>query len=183
MDALVDISNTILETERLILRPWKQEDLQDFYEYASVDGVGQRAGWMPHENLEKSQMILNMFINEKKTFALVLKENGKVIGSLGLESGERQEIEDRFITLKGREIGYVLSKEYWGKGLMPEAVNRVISYAFDEQGWDYLLCGHFNENMQSRRVIEKCGFTFYKDMKFETRMGEIKDGKLYLLER
>ena len=183
MNAIVDISNTILETERLILRPWNQEDLQDFFEYASVDGVGQMAGWAPHENLEKSQMILNLFINEKKTFALVLKENNKVIGSLGLESGERKELEDCFSLLKGREIGYVLSKDYWGKGLMPEAVNRVISYAFDEQGWDYLLCGHFNENMQSKRVIEKSGFTFYKDIQFETRMGDIKDGKLYLLER
>lgn len=183
MDALVDISSTILETERLILRPWRSEDVEDFFEYASVDGVGQMAGWLPHENLEKSLMILNMFIEGKKTFALVLKENNKVIGSLGLESGERQDLEDRFNSLKGREIGYVLSKSYWGKGLMPEAVKRVIQYAFDEQGWDYLLCGHFNENGQSRRVIEKCGFKFYKDMKFETRMGEIKDGKLYLLER
>lgn len=183
MNAMVDISNTVLETERLILRPWKQEDLQDFFEYASVDGVGQMAGWMPHENIEKSQMILNLFINEKKTFAIVLKENNKVIGSLGLESGERQALEERFSLLKGREIGYVLSKDYWGKGLMAEAVNRVISYAFDEQGWDYLLCGHFNENAQSRRVVEKCGFIFYKDIQFETRLGEMKDGKLYTLER
>ena len=126
MDAVVDISKVILETERLILRPWRNEDVEDFFEYASVDGVGQMAGWLPHENIEKSKMILNMFIEGKKTFALVLKENNKVIGSLGLESGERQEIEERFSNLKGREIGYVLSKSYWGKGIMSEAVKRVI---------------------------------------------------------
>ena len=69
MNANVDISNTILETERLFLRPWKQSDLKDFNEYASVDGVGQMAGWLPHKSLEESQEILNLFIDEKKTFA------------------------------------------------------------------------------------------------------------------
>lgn len=83
----------------------------------------------------------------------------------------------------GREVGYVLSKDYWGKGLMPEAVKRVIQYAFDEEGWDFLLCGHFLENRQSRRVIEKSGFHYYRDIVFPTRWGEDKLGKLYLLER
>lgn len=183
MNAAVDISNTVLETERLILRSWQQEDLNDFYEYASVDGVGQMAGWMPHENIEKSQEILDMFIREKKTFALVDKTNGKVIGSLGLECGERNAPDASFKDKKGREIGYVLSKDYWGKGLMAEAVKRVIQYAFDEQGWDFLLCGYFNENYQSKRVVEKCGFTFYKDIMCETRLGMEKEGKLYLLSR
>ena len=50
MNSEIDISNTILKTKRLILRPWRNEDLDDFYEYASVDGVGQMAGWLPHEN-------------------------------------------------------------------------------------------------------------------------------------
>ena len=84
MNAPVDVTNIRIETPRLILRPWRQSDLDDFYEYASVDGVGQMAGWMPHESVQKSQMILDLFIREKKTFALEYKENGKVIGSLGL---------------------------------------------------------------------------------------------------
>ena len=122
MNANVDISNTILETERLILSPWKQSDLNDFYEYASVDGVGQMAGWLPHQSLKESEKILNLFIDEKKTFALVYKGNGKTIGSLGLENSEKQELDDSLRAGYGREIGYVLSKDYWGMGLMPEAV-------------------------------------------------------------
>ena len=86
MNAPVDVTNIRIETPRLILRPWRQSDLDDFYEYASVDGVGQMAGWMPHESVQKSQMSLDLFIREKKTFALEFKENGKVIGSLGLET-------------------------------------------------------------------------------------------------
>ena len=62
MNIKIDISNVVLKTERLVLRPWGKEDLDDFYEYAKVDGVGQMAGWLPHENREKSLMILNMFI-------------------------------------------------------------------------------------------------------------------------
>lgn len=78
MNAFVDISNTILETERLILRPWEETDLQDLYEYASVDGVGQMAGWNPHFNMDESKEILDMFIREKKVFSIVYKENSQL---------------------------------------------------------------------------------------------------------
>ena len=72
MNATFKISGTIIETERLILRPFEQSDLDDFYEYARVDGVGEMAGWKHHENKEKSQSILDLFITEDKTFAIVL---------------------------------------------------------------------------------------------------------------
>lgn len=62
MNTPIDISDVILKTERLTLRPWRQSDLDDFFEYASVDGVGQMAGWIPHANREESQMIMNKFI-------------------------------------------------------------------------------------------------------------------------
>ncbi|MGN1017007.1 MAG: GNAT family N-acetyltransferase [Faecousia sp.] len=179
MNAPVDVTNIRIETPRLILRPWRQSDLDDFYEYASVDGVGQMAGWQPHESVQKTQMILDLFIQEKKTFALELKENGKVIGSLGLEPREEEnEIPGPRI---GREIGYVLSKDYWGRGLMPEAVKAVIDYCFTVLGFDYLTCGHFFRNGQSRRVIEKCGFSYLKDIDFETRKGTSEPTRLYVL--
>ena len=85
MIAPVDVTNIRIETERLLLRAWRETDAEDFYEYAKVDGVGQMAGWLPHKSLEESREVLNFFIRDKKTFAIVLKESGKVIGSLGLE--------------------------------------------------------------------------------------------------
>ena len=91
MNAPVDISSVRLETPRLILRPWRESDLSDFYEYARVDGVGQMAGWLPHGSMEKSRQILQLFIEEKKTFALELKESGKAIGSLGIEEYRQEE--------------------------------------------------------------------------------------------
>ena len=85
MKANVDLTNIVLETDRLILRAWKETDLTDFYEYAKVDGVGQMAGWSPHTSIQESKIILDMFMKEKNVFALELKNNHKVIGSLGLE--------------------------------------------------------------------------------------------------
>ena len=81
----------------------------------------------------------------------------------------------------GREIGYVLSKSYWGKGLMPEAVSAVIRYLFDDLHFDFLLCGYYDFNKQSKRVQEKCGFKPYRKLVMDTRIGTAEPGVLNLL--
>jgi [ribosomal protein S5]-alanine N-acetyltransferase len=162
MDTTIDITGTKLETERLILRTWHIDDLADFFEYACVDGVGEMAGWKHHESLDISKKILTSFIDEKNVFAIVYKKTGKVIGSLGLHNSWAND-DAAYKDLKVKEIGYVLSKAYWGKGLMPEAVNEVIRFCFEDRGLDVLTIGHFETNCQSRRVIEKCGFRFVKN--------------------
>lgn len=181
MNANFKINGIVIETERLILRPFKQSDLDDFYEYASVEGVGEMAGWKYHENKEKSQSILDLFINEDKTFAIVLKENNKVIGSLGVEEYGMEQALSEFFDYNGREIGYVLSKDYWGKGLMPEAVKAVINYLFNELNLDFLTCGYYEFNNQSKKVQEKCGFKPYRKLVMETRLGTKEQGILNLL--
>ena len=72
----IDITHVRLETERLILRPWREEDLYDLYAYASVPGVGEMAGWPHHKNLETSKAVLNRFMEEKNVFALEEKAGG-----------------------------------------------------------------------------------------------------------
>ena len=178
MNAAIDISKVVLTTERLILRPWRLSDLDNFYEYASVDGVGQMAGWKPHENKEESLEILRRFIVGKKTFAL--EYEGKVIGSLGVERYKEEKFPE-FDDKRCREIGYVLSKAYWGRGLMPEAVQKVIEYLFEEVKLDVIFCGHFLSNRQSARVQEKCGFHHYAFGKYETRLGTIEDDEVNVL--
>ncbi len=180
MNASVDISGTQLKTQRLILRPWRETDLEDFFEYASVDGVGQMAGWIPHRDKEESRRILNSFIAHKKTFALVYQ--GKVIGSLGIEKYSEKSYPE-LASLRGREIGYVLSKAYWGRGLMPEAVRAVIRWLFQDIGLDFILVGHFGWNAQSRRVIEKCGFRYVKSVPYRTRFDTQETAMEYILER
>ena len=178
MNKQIDITNVTLKTPRLILRPWRESDLADFYEYAKEDGVGQMAGWNPHRSIAESKDILSRFIKEKKVFAL--EYQGKAIGSLGVEKYKEQDYPE-LDALQGREIGYVLSKAYWGQGLMPEAVKAVIEWLFREEELDFVMVGHFEWNLRSRRVIEKCGFRFIKNTKFETRYNTVEDCRDYIL--
>lgn len=181
MNAEFKLNGKIIETERLVLRPFKWDDLDDFFAYASVEGVGEMAGWPHHENKDKSKEILTIFIDEDKTFAVCLKDSGRVVGSLGVEFYGAEDKLTEFDGYKGREIGYVLARDQWGKGLMAEAVKAVINYLFDEKDLDFLTCGYYDFNNQSRRVQEKCGFKPYRKLNMETRMGTVEPGVLNLL--
>lgn len=180
MNAQIDITGIRLTTERLILRPWQEDDLEDFFAYASVDGVGQMAGWMPHKDMEESRKILSHFIQGKHCFAL--EHRGKVVGSLGIEQ-YNEELYPECSALRGREIGYVLSKDSWGQGLMPEAVEEVVRYLFETLELDFITVGHFVQNSRSRRVIEKCGFRYVKTSPYETRYDTVETSMEYILTK
>jgi len=180
MNAEINISNVILETDRLILRAWEITDLDDFFEYASVEGVGEKAGWEHHKSKDKSLEILKMFIEEKKVFAIVLKENQKVIGSIGIEElGE--ELDKDLDNLPGRELGYVLNKDYWNKGIMTEAVSKVVDYCFNTLKLNFLMASYFNHNIASKKVLENLNFKFYKDIIIKTGYNNIKEKSTLML--
>jgi len=140
------------------------------------------AGWQPHGSIDESREILDMFIREKKTFAL--EYGGKVVGSLGIETYEEArypelDLADR----RGREIGYVLSKDYWGRGLMTEAVRAVIRWLFEDVGLDFIIIGHYTRNDRSRRVIEKCGFRYVKTLPAGAPHARTEESREYILEK
>lgn len=149
-----------LETKRLILHAWRLEDAEAMFSYARGEKVGPRAGWKPHENVAESESIIRMFRKEDETWAIVRKEEGRPIGSVGLHKTREENV---------RELGYVLSEEYWGRGIMPEAAEAVLRFAFKELGLSKVTVGHFPFNMQSKRVIEKLGFSYtgYFEKAFE----------------
>ena len=180
MNAEINISNVILETDRLILRIWELKDLDDFFEYASVEGVGEKAGWEHHKSKDKSLEILKMFIEEKKVFAIVLKENQKVIGSIGIEELS-EELDKDLDNLLGRELGYVLNKDYWNKGIMKETVSKVVDYCFNTLKLNFLMASYFNHNIASKRVLENLNFKFYKNIIIETRYNNIKEKSTLML--
>ena len=180
MNAEINISNVILETDRLILRAWEITDLDDFFEYASVEGVGEKAGWEHHKSKDKSLEILKMFIEEKKVFAIVLKENQKVIGSIGIEELS-EELDKDLDNLLGRELGYVLNKDYWNKGIMKEAVSKVVEYCFNTLKLNFLMASYFNHNIASKKVLENLNFKFYKDIIIETGYNNIKEKSTLML--
>ena len=169
MNLTMNIDGVRLETARLILRPFEEKDLHDFYAYASVPGVGEMAGWPHHESLETTKRVLQSFLTEKEVFALEDKATGRVIGSLGVHEGKMADAWDDYRSLPSRSLGYVLSKEHWGKGLMPEAVQCVLHWLFEEKGAEAVTIGHFVCNDRSRRVIEKSGFRLVDQAVFHAK--------------
>jgi putative acetyltransferase len=105
-----------------------------------------------------------MFIEEDDVWAIVNKENNKVVGSIGLHKDSLHRVDDV------RMLGYVLSEDYWGKGIVPEAAEAAIRYAFEEMNIALLTIHHYPFNQRSRRVIEKCGFTYEGTLRHATKL-------------
>lgn len=168
-----------LETERLILRMWTKKDAAALYDYARDPDVGPNAGWKPHANVGESRMIIEQLFRRNMTWAIVEKQTGVVVGSIGFESDKyRPEIQSR-------EMGYSLAKSRWGKGYMTEAARRLIRYAFDELGLVVLMIRTSESNRRSQRVIEKCGFTSEGTLRraYRTFNGDLREVKCYSMLR
>lgn len=104
-----------------------------------------------------------MFIRNNETYAIVLKSENKVIGSIGLHD---RKPDNNLLKLNQKEVGYVLNPRYWGKEIVPEAVKSLVDYGFNKLNLELIWCAHFDFNNNSKRVIEKCGFK-YKFKRFE----------------
>ena len=87
--------NMMLETKRLILRPWREDDAKDLYEYAKDPEIGPPAGWPPHTSVENSLAIIKTVLSAPETYAVCRKEDGKAIGSIGLKMGDSTDMTER----------------------------------------------------------------------------------------
>lgn len=148
----------ILETDRLILRPWREEDAGQLYKYAKDPKVGPAAGWPVHTDVENSRQIIKDVLSAEETYAIVLKNENLPIGSIGLMIGEKSNIATG--NDEG-EIGYWIGVPYWGQGIIPEAVHELLRHAFEELGLKVIWCGYYEGNEKSLRVQEKCGFKYH----------------------
>lgn len=176
-----------LETPRLILRPWREDDAESLYHYARDPEVGPPAGWPPHTSVENSRDIIRTVLSAPETYAICLKGGvcscgvavGAPIGSIGLHRNDLAEHDDEY------ELGYWIGKPYWGQGLVPEAARELLRYAFSELGVSRIWCGHYDGNTKSRRVMEKLGFIYHhatEGLKVRA-LGEIRTGHALLLTR
>ncbi len=147
-----------LVTARLILRPWREADAPSLYEYAKDPAVGPIAGWLPHTSEENSREIIRTVLSAPETYAVCLKEDNRAIGSVGLMIGSRSNLD---LPETEGEIGCWIGVPFWGRGLIPEAVNELIRRAFADLNLTTLWCGYFDGNERSRRVQEKCGFVYH----------------------
>ena len=148
----------IIETERLILRSWREDEAEELYKYACDPQVGPIAGWPAHKNVEESLDIIRSVYCRPQCYAICLKENGLPIGTVELKLKDHTDMTDRDDEC---EVGYWLGRPFWGHGYMPEAVKALLDYGFNYLNMTTIWCGYYKGNDKSRRVQEKCGFSHY----------------------
>ncbi|MDD3346851.1 GNAT family N-acetyltransferase [Oscillibacter sp.] len=171
----------ILETPRLLLRPFRDGDAPDVYAYARDPRVGPIALWPSHATVAESLAVIRTVFASPGVFAMVEKTTGRVVGSVGFvgnhPAGEYPDCPDD-------EIGYALSPAYWGRGLTGEAVSAVLRYGFTVLCLQRIWCGHYAGNWRFRRCMEKCGFRYqFARTDWVATMGEYRQSYFYLLTK
>ena len=165
-----------IETGRLILRGWNYEDADDLFTYAKNPNVGPHGGWKPHESVEESKAIIrDLFLGKYSCWAIVERNSGKVIGSIGFEPDTKRDEPNCM------ELGYALAEEHWGKGYMTEAADAAIRYGFSEMGLTMIAIYRDPRNHRSGRVIEKSGFLYEGTLRRAHTIynGEVRDVACY----
>lgn len=144
-----------MQTDRILLRPWRESDAEALYKYASDSIVGERAGWPPHQSVEESLGIIRTVFNTPTTWAIVLRETGEAIGAMGYMPVCE-------LNLPAREgeplVGYWVGRPYWNQGICTEALQLMLDHIRRTTRYTSLFCSHFVDNPASGRVMEKCGF-------------------------
>lgn len=146
------IENSVLKSDRLILRPFTMEDVNDVYSYASDDIVTKYLTWPTHDSIEQTRRSVELFfLGKKGTYAIELKSQHKCIGCIDLRISAEHE---------KAEFGYVLSRQYWNQGYMSEALNLILDFSFEKLKLNRVEATHYVGNEGSGRVMEKCGMNY-----------------------
>lgn len=173
----------IIETERLLLRPWKADDAAEaasLFTHTSDPGIGFLCGWQPHTSVEGSMSDIRNILAVENNWALTIKGgDGAPVGSIALKPVSHYAIDPitadpqlndkygKYLSGNAVELGYWIGRPFWGKGYMPEALNAVLAYAFDTLHMDAVWGGHYAENVQSGRVMAKCGLNVVCETKHD----------------
>ncbi len=148
-----------LITERLRLRPWRESDASELFEYARDPRVGGAADWPPHRSVEESLEIIRTVFAAEEMYALELLETGRIVGSIGLLRGAASHLA---LPDSEAEAGYWIGVPFWGQGLVPEALRALLRHAFVTLGLEAVWCCAFTDNPSSLRVQQKCGFRYMR---------------------
>ena len=154
----MDKNTPTLQTPRLLLRPWQDADAEALYKYARDERIGPAAGWPPHTSAENSLEIIHTVLSNPETYAVVLKETGEPVGSVGIMTAGKGNVP---MEEHEAEIGYWIGVPYWGQGLIPEAVGELQRRCFEDLGCTAIWCAYYDGNEKSRRVQDKCGFLYH----------------------
>lgn len=167
----------VIETKRLILREITLNDTFDMYEYASLPSFGPMAGWEPHRSILDTKSRIKMMIDKKKygqlgTFAVILKEEDKMIGTIELHT---------YIRGFKAELGYSINPKYQAKGYATEAAIEAIVWGFEYLGLSRIECTTYTHNFSSQKVCEKLQFEYEGIRKkgYQLYDGSLHDLKCY----
>ncbi len=147
----------ILKTERLILRPLRMRDAKDLFAYAQDPEVSRHVLWDAHESIWDSRQFLRAAIRQYRrgqpgSFAIVLKDSGRMIGTIGFMWIN--------VDYKSGEVGYSLGRDYWNKGIMTEALREVVRFGFEDLGLNRIEAQHEVSNPASGKVMAHVGMQF-----------------------
>ena len=170
----------ILETDRLILRPFCIEDAQDVFEcWESDPDVSKYMFWTSHNDINKTKCWVKKEISKKNDddwyrWAILSKKTGALIGTSLIY------LEEEYAKF---EIAYNLGRKAWGFGYTTEAMHEVIKYAKEKLGIKEIMGRHAKENPASGKILRKLGFTYIKEIPYECNIGKnIYEGKEFILK-
>lgn len=150
-----------MQTERIELRNFRIQDIDDVFAYCSQDGVGENAGWAKHQSVDESRRILRKWIANENMLAIVYRPTLQVIGHVGIYPDSEEGRNDT------RELGFALNRQFQRQGIMTEAVKLVLS-SLSAAGVKYVWACCFQHNIPSKKLIEKCGFSFMQEGVFHS---------------
>jgi len=157
---------TVIETERLILRPLTLADAEvAYYGWTGDPEVAKYVSWLPHNSIDDAIQWLNeikwkvddsgnVCRSDYYIWGFVLKETGELFGSGGLIWEKKLQL---------FQVGYNIMKSHWNRGYTTEAMRAVLQFASKDLGIKTVSGGHARENLASARVIEKLGFIYDRD--------------------
>ena len=168
-----------LETERLILRKMVLNDAEAVFAYASNSEVSRYTLWETHRSIEDSRAFLEFATQKYENggepdWGIVYRGNGCLVGACGFVNWEAEHAR--------AEVGFVLSREYWGRGLMSEAVRAILRFGFKRMNLNRIEARCIAENAASARVMEKAGMFYEGTLRQrEYIKGAYRDIKLYAI--
>ena len=162
----------ILESERIYLRSWNLDDAEVLFSYAQNPKIGPMAGWAPHKSVNESIFFIEHILSSWGFFAIILKENDQLIGSINVLIGEASNFS---IGSNDGELGFWIAEPFWRQGYITEAIELILDFCFYDLELTNVWCGAFDDNIPSRKLQEKLGFEYqYTLQNVHTMNGEIK---------
>jgi len=144
----------ILESARLILRPYREDDVPELLPLIGAREVAATTLRIPHPYTEKDArefIAVMQHDGENVRRAVTLRSDGRIIGGVGLHVNEKH---------RHAELGYWIGTPYWGQGYATEASRALVRYGFEMLGLHRIFATHFGQNTPSARVLLKLGMRY-----------------------